>query len=453
MSADQSAAALSSALTLAAVGGFAAALVLWAAPSRPTANGSQFVVGAFTPASVREGKEGPDKSSQTIESSAEFEPLASRRKGRRSSPLAEPSPADKSATQDEQESEAQGSAKDVAPPPGPLRSVEPAGRNENAKSGARDGTSDSSKLAPSDAAKDLPVTSEASPKSTWTDAEIITALRECLGVLTPLDVEIVPADPVRNGDCGDAAPVKLKSVGKSDKVTFEPSVEVNCELAARLATWVQSSLQPAARQVMSSPVTKIVGASGYSCRNRYGLPDAPLSEHATGNAVDVPAFVLANGRTIRVAQSWGPTARDIEAMKTAAPANAVPSDGTPPKQAASAKDATAKDQKPEPAKEPAGATRSPELVKAGKVKVAATDLKSVPIQKLGAKPADPMTSPASTPVGGAAIKPTTEGLFLRRLAKEACETFGTVLGPEANEAHRDHFHFDIKARRKKAYCE
>jgi hypothetical protein len=48
---------------------------------------------------------------------------------------------------------------------------------------------------------------------------------------------------------------------------------------------------------------------------------------------------------------------------------------------------------------------------------------------------------------------TPEGLFLRRLHKGACGTFGTVLGPEANEAHRNHFHFDLAPRRHRAFCE
>jgi Extensin-like protein C-terminus len=29
----------------------------------------------------------------------------------------------------------------------------------------------------------------------------------------------------------------------------------------------------------------------------------------------------------------------------------------------------------------------------------------------------------------------------------ACQIFGTTLGPEANEAHKNHFHLDIKERR------
>jgi hypothetical protein len=34
----------------------------------------------------------------------------------------------------------------------------------------------------------------------------------------------------------------------------------------------------------------------------------------------------------------------------------------------------------------------------------------------------------------------------------ACKAFGTVLGPAANAAHRDHLHFDMKKRRQ-GFCE
>lgn len=43
--------------------------------------------------------------------------------------------------------------------------------------------------------------------------------------------------------------------------------------------------------------------------------------------------------------------------------------------------------------------------------------------------------------------------FLREIHKGACGIFGTVLGPEANEAHRNHFHLDLIPRRHKAVCE
>jgi hypothetical protein len=35
------------------------------------------------------------------------------------------------------------------------------------------------------------------------------------------------------------------------------------------------------------------------------------------------------------------------------------------------------------------------------------------------------------------------GLFLRNVHKSACDFFTTVLGPDANQYHRDHLHFDL----------
>ncbi|MFQ1700181.1 extensin family protein [Loktanella agnita] len=44
------------------------------------------------------------------------------------------------------------------------------------------------------------------------------------------------------------------------------------------------------------------------------------------------------------------------------------------------------------------------------------------------------------------------GAQLRRIWRAACGIFGTVLGPEANRFHRDHFHFDTARYRSGSYC-
>ncbi len=44
-----------------------------------------------------------------------------------------------------------------------------------------------------------------------------------------------------------------------------------------------------------------------------------------------------------------------------------------------------------------------------------------------------------------------EGDVLKRLHRAACGPFSTVLGPEADRFHQDHFHFDTK-RRRNPYC-
>nr|WP_300059663.1 extensin family protein [uncultured Roseobacter sp.] len=41
---------------------------------------------------------------------------------------------------------------------------------------------------------------------------------------------------------------------------------------------------------------------------------------------------------------------------------------------------------------------------------------------------------------------------LRRMHRDACGPFGTVLGPDADSFHRDHFHFDTARYRSGTYC-
>jgi hypothetical protein len=43
--------------------------------------------------------------------------------------------------------------------------------------------------------------------------------------------------------------------------------------------------------------------------------------------------------------------------------------------------------------------------------------------------------------------------FLNSVHDEACKTFGTVLGPGADEAHKNHFHLDMKQRRGASFCQ
>ena len=56
----------------------------------------------------------------------------------------------------------------------------------------------------------------------------------------------------------------------------------------------------------------------------------------------------------------------------------------------------------------------------------------------------PLTNVSTLPTG-LRLKRETE--FVRNVHEHACPTFGTVLGPAANRAHKDHFHLDMKQRR------
>lgn len=53
---------------------------------------------------------------------------------------------------------------------------------------------------------------------------------------------------------------------------------------------------------------------------------------------------------------------------------------------------------------------------------------------------------------GPAQETAANGAFLRAVWQSACGPFATVLGPEADAAHRDHFHFDA-AHRRSPFCQ
>jgi hypothetical protein len=55
---------------------------------------------------------------------------------------------------------------------------------------------------------------------------------------------------------------------------------------------------------LGSPVVEIKQLSAYSCRTKNSVRGASLSEHAFGNALDVAAFKLADGREVTVKRGW-----------------------------------------------------------------------------------------------------------------------------------------------------
>jgi hypothetical protein len=131
---------------------------------------------------------------------------------------------------------------------------------------------------------------------------------------------------------GDRAPLSVSNMGP-----------VRCNVAKAFGDWARFGVDRAARQLLGSPVTRIETMGSYACRNVAG--SERRSAHARAEAIDVSAFVLADGRRIVLKRDW---------------------DG-----------------------------------------------------------------------GDAATRE-----FLRVVHKSACKRFGTVLGPEYNAAHEDHFHLE-----------
>jgi hypothetical protein len=209
-------------------------------------------------------------------------------------------------------------------------------------------------------------------------------------------------DPLREGQCGTPAPIELTSFGANPPVVIEPPARVTCGLAATLSAWSDLYLQQIARAHFDEPITAIRNVASYVCRNRYDSPDKPISEHARANALDVAAFKTQSGRWITVLDNWA----------------------LPHSEQTGAQDELVH-----------GVTQS---------------LSGPGPERLATKAGEP-NEKASEPDEKPEKKPETA--FLHELHITACTLFGTVLGPYANDAHKDHFHVDLAERRHGNYCE
>lgn len=188
----------------------------------------------------------------------------------------------------------------------------------------------------------------------WPPDAIKEAAAECSRLLRnqPLDYETL--QPIKDGACGAPAPLKLKGYAGEPKLEIRPAATLTCKMALALHRWLQTIVQPRAKELLHANVIRLGNVSSYHCRHRYNDPSQPMSHHAFANAIDVGEFVTAKGERISVLEHW----------------------------------------------------------------------------------------PGSD----------ERAAFLKDIHKGACGIFGTVIGPERDAAHKNHFHLDM-ASRKRALCE
>ena len=104
----------------------------------------------------------------------------------------------------------------------------------------------------------------------------------------------VPLGPPRDpGVAAAIGPVEVK-----------PTATLACPLVSALDQWITTAVQPAALRWFHQPVVEIKQISAYSCRGMNDNPNANISEHAFGNALDISTFVLADGHKVTVQYGW-----------------------------------------------------------------------------------------------------------------------------------------------------
>jgi hypothetical protein len=112
-------------------------------------------------------------------------------------------------------------------------------------------------------------------------------------------IAVVEAVPhlIGPGDCGGGDMVRLKAavLRNGTQVTVVPAPELRCEMAATVAAWLRDDVAP---EFSEPTLTEVANFDSYECRGRNRVFGAKLSEHGKGNALDVRAFKLADGKIV-----------------------------------------------------------------------------------------------------------------------------------------------------------
>jgi hypothetical protein len=99
-------------------------------------------------------------------------------------------------------------------------------------------------------------------------------------------------------------PARAPQMAVASPATLTPAATLACPLVSALDRWMSDGVQPAAMRWFRSQVVEIKQISSYSCRGMVGSGGSGISEHAFGNALDIAAFTLADGRRITVQEGW-----------------------------------------------------------------------------------------------------------------------------------------------------
>lgn len=140
-------------------------------------------------------------------------------------------------------------------------------------------------------------------------------LRQCTADLDRLSARysLVPGEDF-GGGCSTLHTLALTGIG----IPVTNIKAVQCPLARAFAYWVKGPVAQAAREQFGTNVVRIETMGAYSCRNVIGRAQAAgtRSEHATGNALDISAFVLGNGRRVTIETGWNGSEDEHQFLRT-----------------------------------------------------------------------------------------------------------------------------------------
>ncbi|MTJ81191.1 MAG: extensin family protein [Telmatospirillum sp.] len=100
--------------------------------------------------------------------------------------------------------------------------------------------------------------------------------------------------------CGVSQAVRVRR----STIDWNRPAMMSCPLAATVADFETSVVQPAAQRTFGQAVRRMSNAGSYNCRGEIGGRAERISQHGYGRAIDVTGFELADGTVISVAKDW-----------------------------------------------------------------------------------------------------------------------------------------------------
>lgn len=127
--------------------------------------------------------------------------------------------------------------------------------------------------------------------------------------------------------CQAVGSVKLEQLaGDRSSFALANLGPVACPLAQAFAGWARYGVDRAARQMLGSPLARIETMGSYACRPIAS--GTRMSAHSRAEAIDVGAFVLADGRRISVKGGWSGASEQERAFLRTVHASACKRFGT-----------------------------------------------------------------------------------------------------------------------------
>ena len=132
----------------------------------------------------------------------------------------------------------------------------------------------------------------------------------CLAALSKAGASFSPVpQPGTTVECAVENPVRVNSIsGKDGTIKLPDQPTLNCTFALKFTTWIETSAQSIAHASLGAGIVALGTGPGFDCRGRNGDAGAKISEHGTGNAVDIATVSLGNKQQIQVKDAINPQA-------------------------------------------------------------------------------------------------------------------------------------------------